>query len=390
MADSRSVAVIHRSGEGQGGPPGSPLGIYGDRNTIPGQRASRRTERWSLKELQRAWTEALTSSRCGYPIGPVTVEITTAFIAHVLGISHCGSPWVCPICAPVIRERRAQEFNAISQEAERLGWSQLFGVGTVRHHMGQPLGDMLPVVTSGCSDTLQGRWWQTFKARFDYVGMIRTIEVNYGPNGWHPHWQSLMFFRRLVPESAVAEFSAWWLSRWDALCTRSGYGPLVDEGLVVEALRSEDAIGDYLVKPAGSWGVGRELTRGDVKRESVTFPAFDLLAPGSKSLWLEYEAATRGRRFSRCDARLRAELVGSEPEQSDEELATAEGSGEVLFRISVGGDAWSFYVQAGLVGWFLEQVEWSAALVSWLLSVWGHVMPDVLVESAERKELENA
>lgn len=385
--------MIHRSGTGQGGPSGSPLGIHGERDTIPGGRASRRTERWSLKELQRAWTDALTSARCGYPLGPlgaVTVEITTAFIAHVTGISHCGSPWCCPVCSPVIRERRAEEFNAMAQEAAGLGWSQLFAVGTLRHHMGQPLAEMLPVVTSGCHDTLKGRWWDSFKAQFGYVGMIRTIEVNYGPNGWHPHWQSLMFFRGAVDRQAVADFSSWWHRRWDVVCTRKGYGPLVDEGLVVEQLRSEDSIGDYLVKPAGSWGIGRELTRGDVKSDSVTFPAFDLLAPATKWLWLEYEAATRGRRFSRCDPRLRAELVGPQPEETDEELATAEGSGEVLFRISVGAEQWSFYVQAGLVGWFLEQVEWSAALVAWLMSAWGHVMPDVLIESAERKEMANA
>lgn len=349
------------------------LGIYGERDTIPGQRASRRTRRWLLKDLQRVFTEQLSSRRCGLPIGPVTVEITDVFIAHVTGIGHCGSPWSCPICAPVIREVVAAEYNEMASIADSLGWSMVFVVGTLRHHRLDRLGEMLPVVTSGCHDVLKGRWWDRFKQDHAYAGMLRTIEIDFGwLNGWHPHYQTLLFFRGDVPDQAVTELTEWWWHRWDGIATRAGYGPLVVEGLDVSRLRSEDKIGDYLVKRPGSWGIGREMARGDIKRHGELFPAFDLLAPHTETLWREYERATKGRRFRMSSKGLRAELLGLRPDLTDEQLATSEGSGAVLFRIEVGALQWEQYVEMGLVGWFLENLECVAALLAFMARAVGH------------------
>lgn len=368
-----------------GGPSGSPLGSNGDRDTNPGQRASRRTERWLQKELQRALTDSVSSAACGYPIGPVTVEITELFIAHVTGIAHCGSPWSCPICAPVIREQVAREYNEIATIAAGLGWTMLFMVGTHRHHLGDRLADSLPMTTSGVHSTLQGRWWTEFKSRHHYAGLIRTVEIDYGwVNGWHDHWQALLFFRGEVDDGEVESLRDWAFSRWDRVCTRAGYGPLVAEGLDVSRLRHEDRIGDYLVKQAGNWGVGRELTRGDIKRHGELFPAFDLLTPETQGHWREYELATKGRRFRSASKGLRAELLGSAPDKSDEELAAAEGSGPVLFVVHVDGQEWSWYVQAGLVGWYLENLELASRLVVFMARVMGHTVEAIEWERSER------
>jgi hypothetical protein len=374
-----------------GVPTGAPLGSNGERDTIPGRRASRRTERWSLKELQRSYTEAASAQACGYPIGPVTVEISEAFIAHVTGVAHCGSPWACPICAPVIREQVAREYNEMATIATALGWSLLFVVGTHRHHLGDRLAESLPMVTSACHDTLKGRWWDGFKRRHHYAGMLRTVEINYGwRHGWHDHWQSLMFFRGQVEDEEVQALRDWWFSRWDRVCTAQGYGPLVAEGLDVSRLREEDRIGEYLVKPAGNWGIGRELTRGDLKSGLETFPAFDLLSPATKGLWCEYESATKGRRFRMASKGLRAELLGSVPEKSDEELAAAEGSGPVLFVVHVDGQEWSWYVQAGLVGWYLENLELFSRLFVWMARTVGHVVDPVEWKRSERIDWKNS
>jgi hypothetical protein len=190
--------------------------------------------------------------------------------------------------------------------------------------------------------------------------MVRTIEVNYGwRNGWHDHWQSLLFFRGELSDDDVRALGEWWFRRWDAVCTSRGFGPLVEGvGLTVERLRSEDRIGDYLSKPAGSWGIGRELARGDLKRVGETFPAFDLLAPETMPLWVEYEDVTRARRFRMSSPGLQKALLGeSVPEEADEALASSEGSGATLLFVDIGGDQWGLYVQSGLVGYFLEGVE---------------------------------
>lgn len=365
--------VQNRGPEGAGC--GARLGIYGDRETNPGQRSDRRTRRWLEKELQRASTESLSSRLCGLPIGPVRVEISDVFIAHVSGIGHCGSPWCCPICAPVIRERVAQLYNEMATAADGLGWSMLFVVGTHRHHLGKGLAESFSVTSGACQATLQGRFWREFKRDHHYAGMVRTIEVDYGwLNGWHDHWQSLMFFRGELSDADVSSLQSWWFARWDAVCTAAGFGPLVEGvGLMVERLRSENRIGDYLSKPAGSWGVGRELARGDVKRHGDLFPAFDLLRPETMRLWSEYEDVTRGRKFRVTSPGLKSELLGEAVEDpTDEELAAAEGSGATLLWVEVGTEQWCQFVDMGLVGWFLEQLELVARAVTVMAVMCGH------------------
>jgi hypothetical protein len=377
------------------------LGIYGDWGTNPGQRADRRTRRWLQKGLQAARTESVSSRLCGYPLGLVRVEISELFIAHVTGIGHCGSPWCCPICAPVIRERAAQLYNEMAIEADARGWTLLFAVGTHRHHLGKALADSFTMTSRACGDTLEGRFWRDFKSEHHYAGMVRTIEVDYGwVNGWHDHWQALLFFRGELSDDDVAALDAWWFRGWDRLCTSKGFGPLVPGvGLKVERLRAEDRIGDYLAKPAGSWGeveapaswgIGRELTRGDRKRHSDLFPAFDLLRPETMDKWGEYEDTTRGRNFRRTSPGLQAELLGV-PEQSDEELAAAEGSGTTVLWVEVGPDHWRQYVDMGLVGCFLEAVELVARLVVLMAASVGHgvetVDYEVSAESADGREL---
>jgi hypothetical protein len=341
--------------------------------------------RWLLKELQRSFTESVSAAACGYPVGPVTVEITEAFMAHVTGIARCGSPWACPICAPVVRERVAAQYNEMATIASGLGWTMLFMVGTHRHHLGDRLAGSLPMTTSGVGDVLDGRFWRDFKQQHHYVGLLRTVEIDYGwVNGWHDHFQALLFFRGQLDDTEVFGFRDWAFSRWDRICTRGGYGPLVAEGLDVSRLRDEEKIGDYLVKPAGKWGIGREMTRGDVKRHGELFPAFDLLSLETRGLWAEYEAATGGRRFRSASKGLRAELLGSVPDKSDEELASAEGTGPVLFVVHVDGQEWTWLVQAGLVGWYLEKLELSARVVVWMARTMGHEVQAIEWHHSER------
>jgi hypothetical protein len=368
----------------------SRLGIHGVPHTTPGQRADRRTRRWLLKALQAAQTTSLSSRLCGLPLGEVRVEISDLFIAHVTGIGHCGSPWSCPICAPVIRERAAQLYNEMATAAEAAGWSMLFVVGTHRHHLGKGLADSFDMTSSACKLTLKGRWWDRFKCAHHYAGMVRTVEVDYGwVNGWHDHWQSLMFFRGQLHDDDVQALQSWWFGRWDAVCSARGFGPLVpDVGLKVERLRSEDRIGDYLAKPAGSWGIGRELTRGDTKRHGELFPAFDLLKPDTMHLWREYEDVTRGRKFRVPSPGLQAELLGAAlPEESDEELAAAEGSGTTILWVQVGVDQWVRYVEMGLVGAFLSNLELVARVVAFMAVAAGHGVEAVPYTVAEVEQV---
>ena len=121
----------------------------------------------------------------------------------------------------------------------------------------------------------------------------------------------------------------------------------------------------YLTKIEGGWGTGQELARGDVKsgRGKGLVPAQllgEFLETGEsrfRALWLEYEAATKGKRAIVWSAGLRLRLLGEEIEKSDESLAASEGADVALVRALVDGERWWSSVRAGTVGDLLTDIE---------------------------------
>jgi len=267
----------------------------------------------------------------------------------------------------VVRERRAQEVDLALSSHLGTGGGGLFVTLTTRHGRTDRLEPRLALMSGALNAALKGRTWDTFKVRLGYIGAVRVVEVTWGVNGWHPHCHAVFVLEGVPGFDDVEDLHSWLFPRWDGVCLARGFGSLDPvHGVDVRGVRSGDELGDYLSKVEGGWTAGLELARGDVKRGGPGLSPFVVLQDAargdgpSQGRWLEYEAATFGKRFLRWSPGLRARLLPEVPEVTDEEAAAAEGAGVVLFSCVFRGEVWDLWVREGSTGVLLAELERAA------------------------------
>lgn len=367
-----------------GGPEGAALGTYGNRDTppLPARRQEGRQTRHRLKVAQRHHTDSKSSRLCWHAAAVnVALNIGRSLTAQVSGITRCGSPWACPVCAPPVRERRARDIDQATAEALAKGWTVLFVTLTVPHHLGDDLAGRLDTIGQALRLTLNGSGWERRRQRYGYSGAIKAVEVTWGPrHGWHPHAHSLLFFEGKLTDDEVADLERWGYGRWLGVCERKGYGtPNRAHGIDVRRVTTTDDLGGYLTKIEGGWGAGLELARADLKRSNGgNVPATALLSEFAATgdaralqLWREYELATFGRRAIVWSPGLRAKLLPDVEEVTDVEAAAAEGIDLTLLRALIPAGDWRTVVRAGMAGDLLTDFEHTAAAVLLLCDLWG-------------------
>jgi hypothetical protein len=358
-----------------------PLGTYGNRETPPtGVRSERRSRRHALKAAQRLLTSSVSSRFCWHAAaGQVHVDVGRALVAHVSQVKRCGSPWACPVCAPVVRERRAHEIDAGLGRHLAAGGGVEFVTLTLRHHLADALEPRLAVVSEALHHVLSGSPWKRRQKRLGYVGSIRTTEVTWGEvNGWHPHSHALLLFERPLTDAEREDLRSWLFERWAGVVARKGFGTVTERhGVDVRPVRSAGEVSSYLAKVDGGWGAGLELARSDLKTSHPLLLLRRLVATGESrwaALWQEYERATFGRRAIVWSPGLRARL-GLDQEVSDEEAAAGDGMDVALLRAVIEAAIWNAGAAAGTHGQVLDVIEQRAALLLWLSDFFGHEPP---------------
>lgn len=310
----------------------------------------------------------------------VTVDVGRMLTAHVSNIFRCGSSWSCPLCAPVIRQRRADEIDGALQRHLASGGGALFLTLTLRHHKGDTLASRLDVVSQAMNLVLKGSPWERRKERLGYFGNIKAVEVTWGEtNGWHAHVHVLLLFERPVSEIERRALELWIYGRWAHIAERRGLGTVTRaHGVDLRAVTSAGELAEYLTIIDADWSPGLELTRADIKRWSPFDLLRALLDTGDtkyRTLWLEYEEATFGKRSVRWSPGLRARLCGVEDEATDEELAASEGLDLTLLRYLIGTDRWNQLVRTGTDAALLDEIEHMAAALLFIADTLGHDVP---------------
>lgn len=334
-----------------------------------------------MKRAQRSLTDSRSSSLCWFAAARlVAVEMGSERIAHVTGIHRCGSPHACPCCAPVVREARAREIDAgLAVHLERGGGCEFLTL-TCEHHMGDQLEPRLATMAEALHSVLKGSGWDRRRRRLAYRGTIRAVEVTHGFNGWHPHVHVLVLFDRPLSGAERDDLERWVLGRWRTVIERKGFGEVsARHGVDLRPVTTAPDVANYLTKIEGGWSAGHEVARGDSKRKGQAPFALlrEFVETGDvdlRDLWLEYEAATFGKRAIRWSPGLRAYLLGDEQEASDIELASAEGAGLTLLRALVADDVWNQAVRSGETGSLLNRIEQGASALLLLSETMGHVV----------------
>lgn len=244
----------------------------------------------------------------------------------------CGSVWVCPICNSKITEARRIDMHKAQTEWLLQGGKCLLMTLTTEHEADQPLSEVLDLMTKAVNDFNNHR---SIKAMFGTsvasltqsidkgkplksvtegkharLGYVRSLEVTYGANGWHPHFHTVMFMDNdllLTDTQSMDLIKAVWVScliKHGADSTKLNH--LLERALDI---RGGDYVSDYINKfgreplKLNGWSIAHEVTKANSKigLRSVNgdwhYTPFQLLALATDG---DEEAAQKFKEFAVC------------------------------------------------------------------------------------------
>lgn len=279
--------------------------------------------------------------------GEVQVGYTEAGQRHLNGLMRCGSVWACPMCAPIIRERRAKQLDVLYATLRALGYRLELVTSTVQHHRGHSLAQLLG---DGKKRTgLLGSWRKAFSGRAvtdgPYVGQVKAVDLTVGDNGWHPHIHAVVVFAPGTDDETV---NRWLTARRTVYLqglAATGLSAAADErGWHVRPVGEAGELAGYMAKVEGGWGAGLEQARGDLKAGMRGGRTIWQVLQGAIAgdwddalRWVEHEAATKGKRLIVVSKKLGAivKAAGVDPataaiieelSKNDESQATEESA----------------------------------------------------------------
>jgi hypothetical protein len=280
--------------------------------------------------------------------------------AHLGGLQLCKSVWLCPVCAAKISERRRVELaGALRTWSEQESTEQrrlLLTTFTLQHNRADELSVIFEGLKRARRLLVSGKAAQAFAASYGIVGMIRSLELTYGENGWHPHLHVLYFFDREVP---ILPFESAIKARWGQCLESAGRYASWAHG--VDVRFSDSDIADYIAKwgKEPKWTPAHEMTKGVAKigrRGGRT--ALQLLSDyldgdaAAGRLWVQYAGALKGERQLFWSRGLR-ERLGLVAEKTDEEIVEEqEEIAIILASLTLG--AWRVVIANDARGELLE------------------------------------
>lgn len=315
--NARADGATSRTGRG----PEAPLGNTAKSSTPPSSRA-KRAERFEALAFARVWLarraaklapnalagDLYRTCDCRYTRRErhVTVRYSAEFqTSHYTGLATCGSVWACPICCALVQQRRRLELAHLIGWAYREGYAPMMVTLTFPHTGFDTLADLRARQAEAFKKLRSGNTWTKFKKRLGFAGLVRSLEVTYGRNGWHPHTHELWLVRPQAGESRQ-EIEDSIKRRWYDSCVKAG---LVDPENALQRhafmlhgvnIRWDVNDSDYLAKQDASraWGADREIASASSKsgRLSGVHPHEFLIrrSRGDRERYLEYVDGMKG------------------------------------------------------------------------------------------------
>jgi replication protein len=266
-------------------------------------------------------------------------------VAHYKSLIICGSVWMCPLCAAKISERRREELErAISRHIDQNG-AVFMATYTIAHSRFDDLSRLLQAFLRAKKRIKQGEYAQRRKRVFGIVGTISVLEVTWSTlNHWHPHSHELIFTMQPINTMNERAYEADVRVAWERAAAREDLH-MNEHGYKLD--KTFGAVADYVAKfghePLGKpWGVESEMTKGHLKRgrgpvEHLTpFGLLYHINQGNEELipvFRDYARWFKGKHQLNWSSGLRALLLGSEEEQTDEQLAAAVMEEAVLLGL---------------------------------------------------------
>jgi hypothetical protein len=313
--------------------------------------------------------------------------------AHYSGIATCGSVWACPVCASKIQERRRLELEHLVEWADAQGLQAIMVTLTFPHTSFDTLSELLERQADAFKRFRAGGPFRRLKADIGFQGLVRSLEVTHGANGWHPHTHELW----LVDPSVRQDLQHRLIELWQRACVAAGLLDPTDRSkLHAFQLRSVDVrlnatSGEYLAKQDSSrnWGVTHEVAKATSKagRAKGVHPHEFLIrrAKGDEFRYFEYLEAMKGKRqlFWSPGLKNRCGL----DEVADEVIADQEVNETEDLLGNLGSDEWEFIRSRRLVARVLDAAEIGGfALVERFIKLKGYKPPEPVIYPEELEE----
>ena len=237
------------------------------------------------------------------------------------GMQRCGSVWFCPDCMYKLMKGRADELYSQLKAYKEAGKDVLFLTFTLQHHKGDPLQDLHSKLLQAFNFANKHKSWIKAK-KLVPVEYLRTLEVLFGVNGWHPHLHCVF-----IGDPEIVNIIDIFVSLFKKELSKQGL--LVnDHTVTIDRWNGKlDDMKDYIFKGM----IEQELTSGSLKKTGSGKTFFELIDEGNEPAVDEYIKVMKGKRqyhHSRGffkDVRVR----------SDEEIIKDDRIEKVLFTIPI-------------------------------------------------------
>lgn len=251
------------------------------------------------------------------------------------GLMHCGSVWCCPECASMITEYRRNELKLACENALSEGLHISMLTLTVPHYAKNLLNDVLDGISSALRKFKNRKAFKKLSQEIGLVGNIRTLEVTYGENGWHPHFHILLFTKSEFSQQELFSIQENLLSQWQSAC--------VSSGLPVPNKHGLDLVnGAWAAAYVTKWGIEEEMTKGHLKQgikegHVSPFGLLDLYDQGDENAgrrFQEFAKVFKGKRQLVWSKGLREFLKVGEQKPDEEIINEIENSSVEVMKIA--------------------------------------------------------
>jgi hypothetical protein len=173
--------------------------------------------------------------------------------------------WVCPVCALIVAERRAEEIRLALAQLMADGGSAAFATFTVSHGRGDSLERVLEAFLAAFRYLSSKPSYKRLRKLYGLLGYIRVLEVTHGRNGWHPHSHVLFCFERVLTDAEVSAFEEALYPLWESACGREGL--VMNRRYGLQVVPAYGSVESYLAKfgRLPRWDISREMAKGHVK-----------------------------------------------------------------------------------------------------------------------------
>jgi hypothetical protein len=196
---------------------------------------------------------------------------------------------------------------------------------------------------------------KAFKAiRRLLIGVVRSLEVTYGENGWHPHLHLLLFVESEVEREKLESLLDDFITDWRFVVGRDlGVMPSVERAVDLTWFGSDSvAAAGYVSK------VAKEITQADSKSGRDPFSLLDVEGVArdrAVAMWCEYADTMRGVQSISWTKGLR-DLLGLGRQVTDEELLEDVDQGDDVVHSMLWAE-WQKVRRAGREVEVFEEIE---------------------------------